>query len=184
MRPMPHIVLVGLMGSGKSTIGKKLARRTGWLFSDTDNMVEAYSRRTIADIFATDGEEAFRDLEEEMVTLAMSDEKPGIIATGGGAVLRESNRQLLFGESFSVYLHSSPRGLLNRIRRSTSRPLLKNEDPLGTLHNLLQAREPLYQMAGLHVGVEARPIRQICSDIWSAYCEAFPAARSIPFGRM
>ena len=174
MDRLPHIILIGLMGSGKSSVGRYLAKRNRWLYSDIDTMVETYFRRTIADIFAEDGEAGFRTFEEEMVELAVNDHKPGVIATGGGAILSKKNRSLMKKNGFTVYLQASPEALYERTRRDTSRPLLQNEDPLKTLKSLLKSREKYYKTADLILSVENRPIRSVSSEIWSSYKSAYP----------
>ncbi|MEM6884699.1 MAG: shikimate kinase [Verrucomicrobiota bacterium] len=179
MDRLPHIILVGLMGSGKSSVGRYLAKRTGWLFSDIDTMVEAYSRQTITQIFAEQGEDGFRDVEEEMVELAVKDLKPGIIATGGGAILSERNRTLMLRYGHVIYLSASPEFLLERTRKDTSRPLLQTEDPLEVLKQLYEKRHPLYQRAHVEHSVENRTVRSLSSQIWKDYCRLFPGAEGL-----
>jgi len=162
------------MGSGKSSVGKNLARKTGWLFSDTDTMVEAYSRRTIPEIFSTDGEGEFRRIEAEMVALAMKDPKPGIIATGGGAVLSKTSRELMKAKGYMVYLKASPADLLKRLRRDGTRPLLDEKDPLAVLERLLSERGKFYQEAHLEVEVSSRPVHSISATIWKTYSATHP----------
>ncbi len=176
MDRLPHIILVGLMGSGKSSVGRYLAKRTGWLYSDIDTMVEAYSRQTISQIFAEQGEEGFRDIEEEMVELAVKDAKPGIIATGGGAILSERNRTLMLRYGYVIYLSAAPEYLLARTQKDTSRPLLQTEDPLQVLTALHKKRHKLYLQAHEQISVENRTVRSLSTQIWKQYCEKFPGA--------
>jgi shikimate kinase len=175
---LPHIILVGLMGSGKSSVGRHLSKRTGWLYSDIDTMVEAYSRQTIAEIFVEQGEEGFRDIEKEMVELAVKDAKPGIIATGGGAILSERNRTLMLRYGFVVYLQASPEALWERTKKDRSRPLLQTDDPLKVLKQLHRQRNTYYQQAHATVTVENRPVRSVSSEIWKAYCQQYPGAEN------
>ncbi|MEM6601792.1 MAG: shikimate kinase [Verrucomicrobiota bacterium] len=175
----PHIILVGLMGSGKSSVGRYLAKRTGWLYSDIDTMVEAYSRQTISQIFAEQGEDGFRDVEEEMVELAVKDMKPGIIATGGGAIISEQNRTLMLRYGYVIYLRANPEFLLERIKKDTSRPLLQTENPQQVLKKLYLQRQKYYRQAHVEISVENRTVRSLSSQIWKEYCQLFPGAKGV-----
>lgn len=177
MQRLPHIVLIGLMGSGKSSVGRQLAKRTGWLYSDIDTMVEAYSSQTIPQIFEEQREAGFREIEEEMVELAVKDSKPGVIATGGGAILSERSRSLMLRYGYVVYLKANPAYLLKRIKKNTSRPLLQTEDPLQVLKDLHKARHKLYCQAHSEIKVENRTVRSLTSQIWKEYGLQFPGAR-------
>jgi len=176
MERLPHIILVGLMGSGKSSVGRYLAKRTGWLYSDIDTMVEAYSRQTISQIFTEQGEDGFREVEEEMIELAVKDVKPGIIATGGGAIMSERNRTLMLRYGHVVYLSASPEFLLERTKKDTSRPLLQTANPLEVLVKLHKKRHTLYKQAHLEIPVEKRTVRSLSSQIWKEYRKEFPGA--------
>lgn len=176
MDRLPHIILVGLMGCGKSSVGRHLAKRTGWLYSDIDTMVEAYSRQTIPQIFEEQGEEGFREIEEEMVELAVKDIKPGIIATGGGAILSERNRTLMLRYGYVIYLSAAPEFLLKRTQKDPSRPLLQTDDPLAVLTALHKKRHRLYRQAHIEIPVADRTVRSLSSQIWKDYCKKFPAA--------
>lgn len=148
MRSVRHVVLVGLMGSGKSTIGRRLAGAMNVPFVDTDTAVEAVSGRGIREIFAEDGEIVFRDLESRVLRDALSMETPSVIATGGGAVLRDVNRNLLAGHHV-VWLRAEPTLLASRVGRQANkasghRPLI-DDDPLGRLTAMSVERRPLYE---------------------------------------
>ena len=143
-----HLVLVGMMGSGKSTVARIVAERLGRPLVDTDQLVETRAGRTIRSIFAEDGEQAFRSLETEALTSALADGVPAVIATGGGVVLAAANRTVLRDSSARVvWLCADPATLLERVRpsmRSGHRPLL-DDDPAGTLQRMCTERAPLYR---------------------------------------
>jgi shikimate kinase len=139
------IVLVGLPGCGKSTVGRLLARRLRLPFFDSDQLIEREIGIAIKDFFEREGEAAFRDLESEMVAhLCAATEVGGVISTGGGAVLRPSNRAVLAGLDSVVYLRSSPEEIARRLRHDTTRPLLQGVNPLVRLRGLHAVRDPLY----------------------------------------
>ena len=143
-----HLVLVGMTGSGKSTVARLVAERLGRPLVDTDQVVETGAGRTIRSIFAEDGEQAFRSLETDALTNALADGVPAVIATGGGVVLAAANRIALRESSARVvWLCADPSTLLERVRpsiRSGHRPLL-DDDPAGTLQRMCTEREPLYR---------------------------------------
>ena len=151
------MVLVGLMGSGKTTVGRRLAALLDRAFVDADDALEARAGRPIAEIFQRDGEEAFRDLETAVLEeLLRSPERP-VIASGGGAVLRPANRALLAGDDVTVvWLDAKPAFLASRIERKAHRPLLAgDETPREVLARLHGERAPLYaEVADLVVEVE------------------------------
>lgn len=137
------ICLVGLPGSGKSTVGRQLARRLGLQFIDTDQRIEQLLGCSIRSFFEREGEQAFRDLEEKTIDeLTLGHE--GVLSTGGGAVLREANRKHLRERGHVVYLRSMPEDIFRRVRHDTNRPLLQVEDPMAKLRELFEARDPLY----------------------------------------
>ena len=138
------IALIGLPGSGKSTVGRHLSRRLQLPFSDSDHVVEAQIGRSIREYFERDGEESFRDLEEAVID-QLTQEHKGVLATGGGAVLRSANRQRLRVRTQVVYLTSSPDELFRRLQQDVNRPLLQVADPLNRLRELHAVRDPLYR---------------------------------------
>lgn len=141
----PTIALVGLPGSGKSAIGRRLGQQLGWRFVDSDHCIEDRIGCTIRQFFEREGEDAFRDVEEQVLADLTSSLQPGVMATGGGSVLRAANRQHLRERTHVVYLRSSPEDLLKRLRHDTKRPLLQVADPLQRLKELHAARDPLYR---------------------------------------
>lgn len=141
----PTIALVGLPGSGKSAIGRRLGQRLGWRFVDSDVCIEQRIGCTIREFFEREGENAFRDVEEQVLADLTGALPQGVMATGGGSVLRASNRRCLRERTHVVYLRSSPEELLKRLRHDTKRPLLQVADPLQRLNELHAVRDPLYQ---------------------------------------
>ena len=138
------IALVGMPGGGKSTVGRQLAKRLGWRFDDTDALIEKRLGCSIRAYFAAEGESAFRDIEESVIEETTSAERL-VLATGGGAVLRKQNREVLKTRCHVVYLRSSPEELFRRLRNDATRPLLQVPDPLGRLRELFDQRDPLYR---------------------------------------
>jgi len=154
--PMEHknIILVGLMGVGKTTVGKALAKRLGWRFLDTDQEIEAKTGVSIPVIFEIEGEDGFRNREARALGDVIHLEN-AVIATGGGIVLREDNRAQLLRSGLVVYLNASPERLIERLRHDRSRPLLQVPDPLARLHELQVQRDPYYRhVADLVVDVD------------------------------
>lgn len=138
------IALIGLPGSGKTTVGKQLARRLGVPFVDTDQVIEQRIGCSIPEFFAREGEDCFRDLEQQVID-QLTVQKIGVLSTGGGAVLRSANRQHLHGRGRVVYLKSSPAELFRRLKNDKTRPLLQVADPLAKLKALYSERDPLYR---------------------------------------
>jgi shikimate kinase len=138
-----NIYLIGLMGAGKTTIGRQLARTLKLPFYDSDKAIEESTGVDIPTIFEFEGENGFRDREQKM--LQQLTKMDGIVlATGGGAILREENRRLLQSNGFIVYLQCSVERILERTRRDTQRPLLQTENPRERVETLFTEREPLY----------------------------------------
>jgi shikimate kinase len=161
--PQPHarIVLVGFMGSGKSAIGKRLARRIGYRFEDMDARIEARERRTIAAIFRERGEAAFRALEEQEAR-ALSGLTRVVVATGGGAFARAATRALLQQGALTVWLKCSFEAAQRRIPQDGSRPLAGNRD---IMRALLAEREPFYRQADVAVDTSRRTPREVVERI-------------------
>jgi shikimate kinase len=139
-------------GSGKSTVGRQLSRRLGLPFFDSDHLIEQHLGCTIKDFFAREGEAAFRDVEERVIRDATQG-PASVLATGGGAVLREANRSQLHAAGKVVYLRSTPEELYRRLRHDRVRPLLQVDDPLGKLRAMYAERDPLYKEAA-HFTIE------------------------------
>ena len=138
-----RISLVSMPGGGKSTVGRHLARRLGWAFLDSDNVIESRLGCSIRSYFDREGEDRFRDVEQQIVGELIQTTR-AVIATGGGAILRDANRRALRDRSIVVYLRSSPEDLFRRLRHDIKRPLLQVADPLARLREMHALRDPLY----------------------------------------
>lgn len=158
------MALVGMPGSGKSTVGRQLARQLGLEFVDSDSVVEQRLGMPIRDWFAQHGEEAFRDIEQSVID-ELSQLNDAVVATGGGAVLRPSNRNALHSRCHVFYLRSSPDELFRRLRHDTQRPLLQVQDPLKKLRDLYRDRDPLYRRTAHFVIEAARPSVQALTSM-------------------
>lgn len=144
------IVLVGLMGAGKSTVGRRLATRLALPFVDADTEIEAAAGMTISDIFARFGEAHFRDGERRVIQ-RLIDGRPKVIATGGGAFVNDETRALILSDALAIWLDAPVEVLAERVRRRDTRPLLRGRDPVQVLRELAAARNPLYALAHLRV---------------------------------
>ena len=143
-------------GCGKSTVGRHLARQLDLRFLDSDTEVERHLGMPIRDYFEQHGESAFRDVEQEVIE-ALAGEPGVLLATGGGAVLRPSNRDALHSRTHVFYLRATPEELHRRLRNDSHRPLLQVEDPLRRLRELYRERDPLYRRTAHFVVEAARP---------------------------
>jgi shikimate kinase len=150
------VALVGLPGSGKSTVGRQLARRLQLPFQDSDHVIEARLGCSIRDYFEREGESSFRDVEESVLD-ELTQREDGVLSTGGGAVLRPLNRERLKQRTTVVYLKSNPDELFRRLRHDVNRPLLQVADPLARLRELHTERDPLYREAARFVVETGRP---------------------------
>lgn len=140
-------VLIGFMGSGKTTFGKALAEKLDMQFLDTDDYIEKQAGKSIADIFAEDGEEVFRKLETETLTYLRDNLENTVLATGGGMPLRECNARLLKETGQVFYLTAAPQVIYDRVKDSTDRPLLQGENPYGRICELMKERRSRYESA-------------------------------------
>lgn len=150
------IALVGLPGSGKTTVGRHLARRLQLPFIDSDQQIEQRLGCSIREFFEREGEQAFRDLEESVID-ELTAGAPCVLSTGGGAVLRPANREHLHGRAKVFYLRTTPEDVFRRVRHDRSRPLLQVEDPLQRLRDLYAVRDPLYRQTAHFVIETGRP---------------------------
>jgi shikimate kinase len=150
------IVLVGLMGAGKTTVGRRLAQRLRLPFVDADAEIESAAGMSVSDIFAKFGEPHFRDGERRVIA-RLVDGTPKVIATGGGAFINDETRTLILDQAISIWLDAEPAILADRVRRRDTRPLLRGKDPLATLTELARVRNPFYALAQIRVPSVAGP---------------------------
>jgi shikimate kinase len=150
------VSLIGMPGSGKSTIGRHLSRHLGWRVVDSDTEIEHRIGMPIRVFFETQGEATFRDVEQEVIA-KLCGMKDIVLATGGGAVLRQANREALRQCTHAFYLRSTPEELMRRLRRDTHRPLLQVDDPQRRLRELFRERDPLYRETAQFVVETGRP---------------------------
>ncbi len=148
------VVLVGMMGAGKTAVGTALARSLGVPFLDSDEEIARAAQMSVAEIFARDGETFFRARESEVLQRLLTT-APCVLSTGGGAFLAPQNRAMIAAHGVSVWLKADMELLWNRVRHKTTRPLLRTADPMATLRSLLDQRAPVYALAD--VAVEAEP---------------------------
>ena len=144
------VVLVGIMGAGKTTIGRRLAVRLGVAFKDADAEIETAAGMSVPDIFAIYGESAFRDVERRVIARLL-DEGPLVLATGGGAFMNEDTRRRVGERGISVWLRADHETLMRRVRRRVNRPLLQTPDPDETMRRLIALRDPVYALADLSI---------------------------------
>ena len=175
------VVLVGMMGAGKSTIGRRLAVRLRLPFLDADVEIEAaHAGVTIPEIFATHGEPYFRDGEARVIARLL-DGGPAVIATGGGAFMREETRNRIRDKAVSIWLKADVDIIMKRVKRRADRPLLQTEDPTATVSRLLEVREPVYRTADLTIASRDVPHDRIvdeCIDALRArLCAGAPSAQ-------
>jgi len=174
------IVLVGMMGAGKSSVGRRLAARLGLTFVDADTEIEAAAGMSIADIFAAHGEAYFRSGEARVIARLL-ESGPAVIATGGGAFMREETRNRIRDKAVSIWLKADVEIIMKRVKRRADRPLLQTEDPVATVSRLLEAREPVYRTADLTIGSRDVPHDRVvdeCIDALRArLCADAPSAQ-------
>lgn len=155
------VTLIGPMGSGKTSVGKKLADTLGYKFLDTDILIEKEQGRSISKIFEESGEAEFRRLETDFIA-RLSGSLSTVIASGGGSVLDPQNRHVLGSIGYLVYLRATPRELYQRIKNDTSRPLIsKSEDPKKEVARILAEREPIYLEADIVIDTEDLSVEEV-----------------------
>ncbi|MCL2468847.1 MAG: shikimate kinase [Alphaproteobacteria bacterium] len=169
------IVLTGMPGAGKSTIGRKIAAYLGWPFADSDREIEKAAAMTVPQIFAQLGESAFRDSERRVIARLLSGEKL-VIATGGGAFAQEPTRRIIQDKGLSIWLRADFDVLLKRTNRNNNRPLLRTgEDPALLLRAMMEKREPLYAQAHLHIQSRSSIEQTLHEALFALQAALFPA---------
>ncbi|HEX8216277.1 MAG TPA: shikimate kinase [Allosphingosinicella sp.] len=173
-RPEPAIdrpiALVGLMGAGKSTVGRRLARRLGLPFVDADEAIEQAAGRTISDVFDSFGEPAFRDGERRVIARLVQG-GPQVIATGGGAFVDDATRALILERCIAIWLDAAIDTLTERVERRDHRPLLRQGEPRAVIEALAERRNPIYAQAHLRIVTEPAPHGQVVERIVAALAD-------------
>jgi shikimate kinase len=159
-----NIVLTGFMGTGKSAVGKLLAKQLGWQFFDTDEVIEKDTKLKISDIFKNKGEPFFREVETKAIKLVSLLDK-SVIACGGGVVLKPENMDELEKNGIVVCLCAGPEKILERTCKNTDRPLLKTPDPLSKIKGLLKERETCYKRCHISIDTNNLSIEQVAEKI-------------------
>ena len=167
------IVLVGLMGAGKSTVGRRLARRLKVGFVDTDDEIERAADHSIAEIFERFGEDSFRDGERRVIA-RLVEGSPKVIATGGGAFVNQETRALILERCIAVWLDADLETLAERVSRRDHRPLVKGREPLPLLRDMAGVRNPLYAEAHLHIRSQPSPHERAVDRIIEALADWQP----------
>jgi shikimate kinase len=166
------IVLVGLMGAGKSTVGRRLAERLDLPFVDADLEIERAAGKTIPEIFADHGEAYFRDGERRVISRLL-DQGPQVLATGGGAFMNAETRKLIAGRGLSVWLRAELPLLMKRVRRRSNRPLLDTADPETKMRQLINERYPVYAEAAITIDSRDLSHNVIVNDLLQAILDHF-----------
>jgi shikimate kinase len=161
------IVLIGMMGAGKTSIGRRLASRLQLAFVDSDNMIEEAAQRSVREIFDDYGEDEFRDCERRVIARILRTPSQ-VVALGGGAWINAETRAAVAVRGISIWLDADISILLRRVRRRMSRPLLRTRDAESVLANLEQERRPIYALADIHVRVRRGPHNQVVDDLIQA----------------
>ncbi len=159
-----NIVLVGLMGCGKSSVGNVLAEKTGLKLVDTDELIEQQENKTISEIFKINGEKYFRELEHQCAK-SLSNNASLIVSTGGGMLENTKNMDLFKQNGYVLYLYAPAKELYKRVKNETHRPLLKNSNPLETLSSLLEQRAATYEKADFTINTLNKQVCEIADEI-------------------
>jgi shikimate kinase len=175
-----HILLVGMMGAGKTTTGKLVAHRLGWSYKDSDADVEAATGLTVPELFAREGEAAFRAAEANVLRAACVDESPTVISVAGGAVLRDDNRRVIRSSGTVVWLRARPETLAARVGDGVGRPLL-GDDPAEAMVRLFEERAPYYaEVANAVIDVEGLGVDVVADRVMAAAGLGTAAGRTDP----
>ncbi|WP_068310564.1 shikimate kinase [Polycladidibacter hongkongensis] len=169
------IVLVGIMGCGKSTVGRRLAQYLSVDFVDADSEIEQAANRTVSEIFAEHGEAYFRDGEKRVIARLL-DEGPQVLATGGGAFINPETRERIKNQGVSVWMKAELPVLMSRVRKRPTRPLLQTDNPEETLQKLMDKRYPIYAEADLHIWSRDVSHEAVMEEILKVLEEGLPPA--------
>ncbi len=167
------IVLVGMMGSGKSSVGRRLGHRLGLPFADADTEIETAAGMAIPEIFAQYGEPTFRSGERRVIARILGEERAMVLATGGGAYMNPETRTCIAQHGIAVWLKADHDVLMRRVRKRANRPLLQTADPEGTLRRLLNEREPIYALADITVISKDEPHDKVVNAALSGLAHYF-----------
>lgn len=173
------VVLIGMMGAGKSTVGRRLALRLGLPFLDADTEIEHAAAMTIPEIFETHGELHFRDGEAKVIARLL-DGGAKILATGGGAFMRAETRDRIRNQAISMWLEADADVILRRVKRRADRPLLKTADPAATIARLIDERYPLYRQADITIASRDVPHEKIVDECVAALRDYLGVGRCAP----
>jgi shikimate kinase len=171
------VVIVGLMGAGKSTIGKRVAQMLGLNFIDADTEIETVSRMSIPELFENYGEPEFRDLERRVIKRILRS-GPRVLATGGGAFMNEATRKAISKAGVSVWLKAELEVLMERVSRKSNRPLLKTTDPRATMQKLMDERYPVYAKADVTIISRDEKKDVMAAEVVEALAQ-LPAAKGV-----
>lgn len=165
---MKKITLIGMMGSGKTTLGKILSEKTNISAIDIDELIEQNENSTITDIFKTQGEEYFRKIEAETIKELINSTTPQILSLGGGAFENVKTRELLLNNSVVIYLETTPVEILNRIQKTNNRPLLKNNMTIEKINEIITKRKDNYNLAHHKILTDGKTPSKIAEEILGA----------------
>lgn len=163
-RNIVNLVLIGFMGTGKTSVGRLAAEQLHFSYLDTDELIQTHTGRSIADIFRTDGEAAFREMERRLVEDLVGLTKT-VISTGGGLPVNPQNLASLKTHALVICLWASPEKIWERVKNQAHRPLLEEADPQKKIHELLAAREPFYKQADVLMNTEIRTMREMAHQV-------------------
>lgn len=176
------IVFVGLMGAGKTAIGRKVAGQLGLSFIDSDHEIESVSRMTIPDLFERYGEAEFRALEQRVIHRLVTENGPQVLSTGGGAFMNEQTREVVAEHGVSVWLKAELDLLMERVAKKQNRPLLKNDNPRAVLQGLMDVRYPVYATADITVVTRDERKEVIAAEVVNALAGHFATMLANPGG--
>ena len=166
---MKHVILIGFMGSGKSTVGFRLSYKLKKCLIDTDKLIEEREKMCISEMFAAKGESYFRQKETECLNSLFHELGSRVISLGGGTPMREENREIIKQLGKVIYLQASPDTIYQRVKHDTSRPLLQCENPKGRIEALLAERNPIYEgVADIIIHVDGKEMKDVVQEIVEA----------------